>query len=78
MHISLISPCISGSVHDGLSSWLRMHEPRKISHDADLLRRRILAEYTEQPPAALAAHGKRPATERGTVYEGPRARRALA
>ena len=36
--------------------WLRLHPPRQVSHDAELLRRRILASLVELPPAQLAEH----------------------
>lgn len=42
--------------HDGLATWLMLHPPRKVSHDAELLRRRMLAGLLEQPPGELAAH----------------------
>lgn len=56
--VSIISShAHGGSVHDSsIRSWLQQHPPRKVSHDADLLRRRVLADYTERPPAELAEH----------------------
>jgi len=44
------------STHDGLDAWLKRHPPRKVSHDAELLRRQRLAQLIELPPAELAQH----------------------
>ena len=40
----------------GRAGWLRLHPPRQASHDAELLRRRMLASLVELPPAQLADH----------------------
>jgi hypothetical protein len=46
-----------GSMHDSsIRSWLQQHPPRKVSHDAELLRRRVLADFTERPPEELSEH----------------------
>lgn len=46
-----------GSMHDSsIKSWLQQHPPRKVSHDAELLRRRVLADFTERPPEELSDH----------------------
>ena len=46
-----------GSMHDSsIKSWLQQHPPRKVSHDAELLRRRVLADFTERPPEDLSDH----------------------
>lgn len=44
------------SSHDGLSVWLSGHPPRKMRHDAELLRRQRLAQLTEASEAELAEH----------------------
>jgi len=38
------------------TSWLRLHPPRQASHDAELLRRRMLASLVELDPSELAEH----------------------
>ena len=37
-------------------TWLRMHPPRQAAHDAEMLRRRMLASLVELPPAQLGEH----------------------
>lgn len=45
------------STQDGsLATWLRLHNPRKVSHDAELVRRRMLGQLAELEPAELATH----------------------
>ena len=38
------------------SSWLKLHNPKTAHHDAELLRRRMLAGLVELPPSQLAEH----------------------
>lgn len=38
------------------AGWLRLHPPRQASHDAELLRRRMLASLVELEPAQLGEH----------------------
>ena len=56
--VSLISSHMhGGSMHDSsIKAWLQQHPPRKTSHDAELLRRRVLADFTERPPEELSEH----------------------
>lgn len=42
--------------HEGLTAWLRLHPPRQASHDAEILRRRMLGSIVELSSAALAEH----------------------
>ena len=45
------------ATHDtSLTTWLRMHPPKKVSHDAELLRRRMLGQLAEAGPRELSAH----------------------
>ena len=40
----------------GLEVWLQRHPPRKVSHDAELLRRQRLTQLIDLPPEQLAEH----------------------
>lgn len=40
----------------GLNTWLLLHPPRQVSHDAELLRRRTLAQYVDRPVTELFTH----------------------
>lgn len=42
--------------HDGLSTWLVHHPPRKVGQDNELLRRQRLASLVELSPAEMAQH----------------------
>lgn len=42
--------------HDGLSTWLVHHPPRKVGQDNELLRRQRLAALVELPPSEMAQH----------------------
>eukprot|EP00322_Chrysochromulina_rotalis_P011917 CAMPEP_0115882510 /NCGR_PEP_ID=MMETSP0287-20121206/29043_1 /TAXON_ID=412157 /ORGANISM="Chrysochromulina rotalis, Strain UIO044" /LENGTH=230 /DNA_ID=CAMNT_0003338593 /DNA_START=1 /DNA_END=693 /DNA_ORIENTATION=+ len=45
------------SMHDGgVATWLLQHPPRKVSHDAELVRRQRLAQLVEMEPSELAQH----------------------
>ena len=44
------------NVEHGATEWLRMHPPRQAAHDAELLRRRLLAQLVELPGEELAEH----------------------
>jgi HEAT repeat protein len=40
----------------GLSTWMKIHRPREVSHDAELLRRRMLATFAEAPADEVSDH----------------------
>ena len=60
LHMSSLSSDTSeddaSRARHAVDGWLRLHPPRQASHDAEMLRRRILESLVELEPAELAQH----------------------
>lgn len=56
LHVDSTSSTTSEDAVRSRAAWLRLHPPRQASHDAELLRRRMLASLVELEPAALGEH----------------------